>query len=116
MTTAEQTEERREVVAEEIQLELEGESLPPEIQEKPASTLPQRVDDWFILLGVDPRVSSVMPSGKADVIPAHGRFVQTKELHLPCALYANCRQPFCALIPQQKLYRNREKYRKSRPG
>ncbi|XP_046884174.1 uncharacterized protein LOC124472933 isoform X15 [Hypomesus transpacificus] len=66
VTTAEQTEERREVVAEEIQLELEGESLPPEIQEKPASTLPQRVDDWFILLGVDPRVSSVMPS---EVVP-----------------------------------------------
>ena len=91
MTTAEQTEERREVVAEEIQLELE------EMQEKPAQTLPQRVDDWFILLGVVPR--SVMPSGKADVIPARGRLVQTKELHLPCALYANCQQPFCALIP-----------------
>ncbi|XP_062322680.1 titin-like isoform X3 [Osmerus eperlanus] len=63
VTTAGQTEERREVVAEEIQVELEGESLPPEMQEKPAQTLPQRVDDWFILLGVVPRVSSVMPSG-----------------------------------------------------
>ncbi|XP_067093386.1 titin-like [Osmerus mordax] len=63
VTTAGQTEERREVVAAEIQVELEGESLPPETQEKPAQTLPQRVDDWFILLGGVPRASSVVPSG-----------------------------------------------------